>query len=483
MIKNFQQLIILFPLLILGLTIVILILTTSFNFKKKIYSYIITIISLNISILSLFFIKKNNIFYHNFLIIMDNYSIFYIFLILISSLITSIISFLYLKKYTSYYDEFYILLLISTIGAIFLSISNNFISFFIGLKIISIPIFGMMNYIFKKKNSLNTSIKYIILSTISSSLILFGIALIYSKTGNLSFEEIKNILFIYDINHNKIFLMGIGMIISGISFYLSLVPFHYWTIDVYKNSPTSLIIFISTVSKIAIFSVATRIFYLINNTSIKIIFSLFAILSIILGNLLAYKQKNIKKMLGYSSISHMGYIIINFITINNDLISIESINLCIFSYIISNLILFSIITIISNYYNIKNKNKMSFYKGLFWKQPILAISFSIALFSLSSFPLTIGFISKFYILFLCIKNKLWYIIFSIFLGHIIGISYYLRIIINIYYPINNNLLKKINKNKYCKFNEILIFIISLFILIFGLYPQPLINISKYSIFY
>ncbi|QJC29209.1 NADH-quinone oxidoreductase subunit N [Enterobacteriaceae endosymbiont of Plateumaris rustica] len=493
--KNF---IILLPLIIMILTIILTLISISIK-RNNFIHLIITISGLSFTLISIL----HNMYYNinvigNTLFIVDNYSYFYSIILLITSIITCIIAYPWLSNYYYHKDEFYLLILISSIGGIVLTIANNFISMLVGIELISIPIFGLIGYDFKLKNSLEATIKYTILSSVASSFFILGISLIYIDYGNLNFTYISK-YYLFNSTINNISILGLVLILVSIGFKLSLVPFHLWTPDIYQGSPTIVAMFLSTFSKISIFTSFVRLLLHITNIASNklILFNLLILIStisIIFGNFLALSQNNIKRLLGYSSIAHLGYMLIiliyNIIFPNNILFSLEAMGIYSIAYILNNIGIFSVISILSNL-NIQQYKKYSdhlhFYRGLFWYDPILSFIMTIMFLSLAGIPITLGFISKFYLISLIIKMKLWYFAFIVILGSAAGLYYYLRVIINLYLnpynklytsvPLNNLNIKKIF---FCKY---LILLLTIITVLLGVYPEFIIQIVKKSILF
>lgn len=488
MIMQNQYFIGLLPFLMIIFTILILI--TFITWKRiHVISFIFTLSSLILSLISTILVISYtpiNIFS---LLQIDNYSVIYTILIIFSALSSCIFSFPVLERYKTNKEEFYILILISTLGGIILLSSVHIIPFIIGIEMISLPLIGLMGYYFNSQYSLEATIKYSILSSVAFSFIIFGMVLIYSFFGDLSFLVFQK-MFMY-----KVYLLPIlsfSMIIIGILFKLSIFPFHLWTPDVYQGSSFPVIFILSTISKISIFC---SFFKIINsilniNESILIILSITAFLSIFLGNTMAITQKNIKRLLGYSSISHFGYLLIIFInTKGNNYFSLDTMGFYIINYLLSNIVVLGILNIIYHYINNDNKNIFNinypdikfFYQGLFWYHPFFAIGLTVSLLSLAGIPPTLGFFSKIYILLMALKEKSFIFIFIIILSSIISMYFYLKIIISLYLkPVNNNLEKRelFQPNWSYQLNKLLIYISVVLIFIFGIYPTPLIKILQ-----
>ena len=218
------------------------------------------------------------------------------------------LSYDYIKQLEGAREEYYIILLTSTLGASLLAVANHFILFFLGLETLSISLYVLIAFQKSKDNSIEAGIKYLILASVSSAFLLFGMALIYTSFGTMQFSGILSAL-TGNSQLSTLVLTGFGMMMVGIGFKLALVPFHMWTPDVYQGAPAPIAAYIATVSKGAVMAILIRFFFNIrgfDNKTLFIIISAIAILSMFIGNLLAIRQKNIKRLLAYSSIANMG---------------------------------------------------------------------------------------------------------------------------------------------------------------------------------
>ncbi|QJC36644.1 NADH-quinone oxidoreductase subunit NuoN [Enterobacteriaceae endosymbiont of Donacia simplex] len=481
----------LMPLIIIITLLIFLLIKISFK-RKNLISLIITIFGFILIIISILYTKNNN-FPINYLFLNDTYSIFYIIILICNNIITCLISYKWLSTLKYNKDEFYVLIIISTLGSIVLINSNNFISMFLGIELISIPIIGLISYNIKSKYSLEASIKYAILSIIASSFMILGISFIYLDNGSLNFTFLLNHFLIYNkFLINYLTIIGFCLIISSLLFKLSIVPFHFWTSDVYQGAPTIVTLFLTTFNKSSIFIFLVKFliyFSQINNSKnfLYKILILLSILSIIFGNFMGIKTKNnIKRLLAYSSIAHIGYMLTILIynqKYTKHIFSLEIMGIYIISYIINNLVILGIISLFTNLnYQEKNTDKLYYYRGLFWYDPIITFILTIMLFSLAGIPLTIGFISKFYLIALSIKSKIWYLTTFIILGSSIGLYYYLRFIIILYLipsKINKNwYIVKIQNKKYYFFIKNLFLLLTITTIILGIYPELIIKCIK-----
>ncbi|ABF14324.1 NADH-quinone oxidoreductase subunit NuoN [Candidatus Palibaumannia cicadellinicola] len=470
------------PLLIIGFTIILILLSIAWQRNHFMHASL-TVVGLLLAIFSLFFVVHGSIANFTTLIHVDSFSIFYTGLVLIASLATSTLSYTWLSNNKDYKpDEFYILLLISTMGGILLTCAHHLTALFLGIELMSLPLLGMVGYTYRKKKVLEACIKYTIISSVASSFLLFGIALVYAVTGQLSFIGISNYA-LNEINYPLMLLAGLGMMIVGISFKLSLVPFHLWTPDIYQGAPTPVSTYLATVSKIAIFASLMRLFfYAPFNThyEVKLLLCIIAICSMFIGNLMALSQNNLFRILGYSSTAHFGYLLVSWLVIQNVLV-LETVGLYLFGYLLANLGVFGVISIMSNVSK-KDTDLIGYYRGLFWYQPMLSVVMTVMMLSLAGIPMTLGFIGKFYIITLGINNNLKLLTILLLISTMISMLYYLRIVVSLYlYP-----AEKLHTNTYIQYNwaltsrGIMVLISSLLVLLLGLYPQPLINIVQWA---
>ncbi|MFZ2169928.1 MAG: NADH-quinone oxidoreductase subunit N, partial [Methylococcaceae bacterium] len=349
------------------------------------------------------------------LIRVDAYTLFFMALLLSAGLAVMGFCYDYFKDREGENEELLLLLLTALLGASVLVASSHFAAFFMGLEMLSISLFVLIGYPLRQTRPLEAAIKYLILSGVSSAFLLMGMALIYAQSGELSFSGIGHFIASQPAM-NTMILSGIIFIVGGLGFKLSLAPFHLWTPDVYQGAPAPITAFIATVSKGAVFVLLLRFFISTGSyayTPLLAVFSVIAVLSILGGNLLALLQNNVKRMLAYSSIAHMGYLLVAFIaggSIAPSLAS-EAVIFYLVAYFITTLGAFGVVSVLSTYQT--EAGDISFYRGLFWRQPLLAATFTLMLLSLAGIPLTAGFIGKFYIFTSGADARLWGLLLAI----------------------------------------------------------------------
>ena len=249
------------------------------------------------------------------LFVLDALSALFIALLAFSAMGVAIMSFAYFHKLADARDEFQLLLSLATLGAITLVSSAHFITVVIGLEMLSMALYGMIAYPIHSgawaAKSLESAIKYLVLSAVASATMLFGMALIYAATGSLGFLDIS-------VSTGSLFYLGLLMLFVGAAFKLSLVPFHLWTPDVYQGGPLPAVAFLATLGKVAVAVFAIRLFSQPQIGQLPVVTSVIALVaaaSILVGNLLALRQTNLKRLLAYSSIAHMGYLLVAVLSI------------------------------------------------------------------------------------------------------------------------------------------------------------------------
>ncbi|KAH8269094.1 hypothetical protein KR044_008349, partial [Drosophila immigrans] len=331
-------------------------------------------------------------------------------------------------------EEFYLLVLIAAMGGILLASANHLASLFIGIELISLPLFGLVGYAYRQKRPLEAAIKYMLLSAAASSFLLFGMALLYAESGDLSLAGLGKSLQ-ENMMHQPLILAGMGMMIVGLGFKLSLVPFQLWTPDVYQGAPAPVSTFLATASKIAIFAVVMRLFLYApaaDNEALRMVLSIIAFCSILFGNLMAISQTNIKRLLGYSSIAHLGYLLVALIAVQTHQLSLETAGVYLAGYLFSSLGAFGVVSLMSSPYRGPDADSLFSYRGLFWHKPILSAVMTVMMLSLAGIPMTLGFIGKFFVIAMGVSAHLWWLTGAVVVGSAIGLYYYLRVTVSLF---------------------------------------------------
>lgn len=413
------------PLMIITVAPIIIMLTVAVR-RAVMVIYGFSLLAFTLAFLSLYYVIPIMPHQVSSLLVLDRLTVIVSGVILLSSIVVTVFSRDYLLSQESEKEEYFIILFIATLGALLLVSAINFVTLFLGLETLSISLYILISYRRISDQCIEAGVKYLVLASVSSAFLLFGMGLIYMDTGSLAFSQIGQWISASAYT-DPLLLTGFGMMIVGLGFKLALVPFHMWTPDIYQGAPSPVATYIATVSKGAVMMVFLRFFYVIDgyhHDSFVQIITIIALLSMFTGNLLAIRQQNVKRILAYSSISNMGYLLVTLLVGGEN--GIQSAIFYIISYLITTLGAFGIVVLLST----KNHEAemLADYKGLFWKHPWMAFVFTLALLSLAGIPLTAGFMAKFYLVFAGINASLWLLIICLIVNSIIGLYYYLRII-------------------------------------------------------
>ena len=373
-------------------------------------------------------IGLNEIKLFNESVIIDYFSSFMKIITLIAAFLVLMVSSNYLKSLKIFNIEYPILILSSVLGMMIMISSNDLIVFYMGLELQSLALYVLASFNRDQIKSSEAGLKYFVLSALSSGLLLYGCSLIYGFTGSTNFDEIAN-----QLNSNEYALtFGIVFILVGLAFKISAVPFHMWAPDVYEGSPTSVTLFFTMVPKVAALTVFIRFLYvpflnLIDQWQMILIF--LSIASMVFGAVAAIGQKNLKRLIAYSSIGHVGYALAGLATGSNE--GIQSSIIYIIIYILMNFGLFSCLLMLKRnniYYE-----EIDDLSGLSKNHPLLSLSLLIILFSLAGIPPLAGFFAKFYVFKSVLEQSMFFLAIIGLLSTVVAAFYYLRLIKIMYF--------------------------------------------------
>jgi len=347
---------------------------------------------------------------------------------LLGAFLVLVISPTYLKTFMIYKIEYPVLILSSVLGMMVMISSNDLIVFYMGLELQSLALYVLATFNRDQIKSSEAGLKYFVLSALSSGLLLYGCSLIYGFSGSTNFNVISN-----QLNTDEYVLtFGIVFILVGLAFKISAVPFHMWAPDVYEGSPTSVTLFFTMVPKVAALTVFVRFLYvpflnLIDQWQMIIVF--LSIASMLFGAIAAIGQTNIKRLVAYSSIGHIGYTLAGLATGSNE--GIQSSIIYISIYVIMNLALFSCLLMLKR--NDQYYEEIDDLSGLSKNHPLLSLSLLVILFSLAGIPPLAGFFAKFYVFKAVIEQSMYFLAIVGLLSTVVAAFYYLRIIKIIYF--------------------------------------------------
>ena len=324
-------------------------------------------------------------------------------------------------------EEFHLLVLLATLGAAVLVASVHYASLLLGLETLSVALFALAAYPVFRERPLEAGVKYLILAGVSVAFLLFGAGLIYARTGALGFGAVQQALVATPADPFTV--IGLLLVIAGVAFKLSLVPFHLWTPDVYEGAPPPVTAFLATISKGAAFVLVLRYLLATDAYAAPAVvagLTLVGVITMLVGNLLALLQSDIKRILAYSSMAHMGYLLVPLM--GGGALAVETAGYYLVAYFLMNLAAFGVVTLVDAEGE-GGAHTLERYRGLMWRRPWLATVLASSLFALAGLPLTVGFIAKFYLFVAGLEAGLWLLLAALIVGSAIGLFYYLRVIV------------------------------------------------------
>ncbi len=447
-------------LIILSSLGIITLFSEMLNFRKALQPLIM--LGLAAALVTDILAWNTNGHYYNEMMIVDNYAVAFTGLLIIITLLWFILSPEFFHEPTSRVDHF-ALIIFALIGGQLLTSYNNLLMLFLGIEILSIPMYILAG---SKKSDLSSneaSLKYFLMGAFATGFLLFGIALIYGVSGSFHLQNIAQ--FVAGQGSLPVMLVaGVIMMMIGLAFKVSAVPFHFWTPDVYTGSPTVITAFMSTVVKSAAFAGFFRLFFTCFNSSsatwANTIWVL-AALTIMIGNVTAVYQTSFKRMLAYSSIAHAGYMLLAILALNS--YAQSSILFYATAYSISSITSFAILLVVSH---VTKNDSIDSFNGLAKRNPFLAFITVVSMLSLAGIPPVAGFFAKYYIFTAALQQHYTWLVIIAVLGSLIGVFYYFRIIVALFKPATEGTIIPVNT----VFKTLLI-VTTLATLMLGIMPQ------------
>ncbi len=401
-----------------------------YNFKKALLPMILLGLLAVIGINTMEW--NTNIHYYNDMLYFDNWAVSFTNLILAVSILVFLLSGQYFKKNTDHLEDNYSIIIFTIIGAILMVSYSNLAMLFIGIETLSISLYILAG---SKKTSLasnEASLKYFLMGSFATGFLLFGIVLLYGASGTFHLHGIKDYVIENHASLPTIFYVGILLMMVGLAFKISIVPFHFWTADVYEGSPTLITAFMATVVKIAGFAAFLRLFFTCFSSITEHfvpILCILAVLTMFLGNITAVYQNNFKRMLAFSSISHAGYMLLAIIALKES--SFIAILLYTAAYSVATITAFAVLLMIKAAH--QENDSIDTFNGLAKRSPFMAFTLTIAMLSLAGIPITGGFFAKYYLFANTISaGYTWLVVLAVF-NSAIGVYYYFKVIIAAYF--------------------------------------------------
>ena len=397
-----------------------------------------------------------------------------------------LISYGYLERREEHPHDYYTLLLLATLGGAVLVASTHFASFFLGLEVLSVSLYTLIAYPRLRAGFIEAGVKYLVLAAATAAFLLFGMALVYAELGTMSLNAFAHLHVTGGgPAETSLLIGGLALIIVGIGFKLGVVPFHMWTPDVYQGAPAPVTAFVATVSKGAMVALLLRYFRQVSLTphdTVWLIFAIIAAASMIAGNLLALLQANVKRLLAYSSIAHLGYILVAFLAVGRRRRSPWA----------------------STWWPTSSprwgpsassgalrgrgprRRRIDDYRGLGARRPLLAATFAVSLFSLAGIPLTAGFLGKFYVVTAGAGSQLWWLLIVLVASSTIGLYYYTRIVVAMYVQQPADELSVSGPGGSLtlagsRAGDLVLVVVTGLVLFLGIYPSPLIRLLEHVV--
>jgi NADH-quinone oxidoreductase subunit N len=381
----------------------------------------------------------------------------------------------YIQQRNMFRGEFYALTLFSVVGMMIMVSGESMLTLYVGLELLSLSLYALIALDRDNAKATEAAMKYFVLGALASGMLLYGMSMIYGMTGSLNITEISSALIGADQLHS-VLILGLVFIVSGLAFKLGAVPFQMWVPDVYEGSPTAITMLISSVPKLAAFAFVIRLLVqALPSLAIdwQQMLMFMAVLSIIIGNITAIAQTNLKRMLAYSTISHVGFMMYGLMSASTN--GFVYAMFYIVSYVLMTLAGFGMILLLSR--KGFEADKIDDFKGLNQRSPWHAFLMLIVMFSMAGVPPTLGFYAKFTVLQAALQaGYLWLAVFAVLMA-VIGAFYYLRVIKVMYFdePVDHNPIEApIDMRIVLGFN-------ALALLVIGLMPEKLMEICIYAI--
>ncbi|MDD3266038.1 MAG: NADH-quinone oxidoreductase subunit NuoN [Burkholderiales bacterium] len=461
------------PEIFMALMTIIILLVDAFSAKKSVITVLTLLTLIGCFVLQIHVSSPSTQLTFNDMFILDS-------LATGTKLFTYILSFvavIYVRRYIIDKEinpgEFYAILLFAILGMMVMISADNMIVLYVGLELLSLALYGLIALQRDNVKATESAMKFFILGALASGILLYGISFIYGATGgNLQLELIvRSMLASQEQGISPLLTFGLAFVVAGLVFKLGLVPFHMWIPDVYEGSPLAVTTMIGSLTKIA--AVVFMIRFLVGGLVLlsmywTIMLLVLAMLSLFFGNIIAIAQTNIKRMLGYSTISHMGFVALGFIVVSVD--GITSTLFYVITYSITALATFGILTALSkDGFECESIDDL---KGLSSSHPVYAFLLMLTMFSMAGIPPLVGFYAKFKILAALVNTGLtWVAVFAVIMS-LIGAFYYIRVVKAMYF---DEKVKDIQVANICVGTKVLLVLNTLMLLVIGIFPSYLID--------
>ena len=368
--------------------------------------------------------------------------------------------------------EFFILMLSSLLGMYYMISAGDFLMFYLGLELSALPIAALVAYETSKRKSAEAGIKFILSAALASGTSLFGVSLLYATTGTIYFEEIASV-----ITYSNLSLLGFVFFFSGLAFKISLVPFHFWTADVYEGAPIGVASYLSVISKGSAVMILMIILFTVMKPFDMVTHKMLYIVSLatmFIGNLFALRQQNMKRFLAFSSIAQAGFILLGLMS--NDQLGVSTVVYFVAIYVFTNLAAFGVVQSISFQ---TGKENIDDYEGLYRTNPKLSLVMMLALFSLAGIPPVAGFFGKFFLFTAAASQGLYFLVFLAVVNVTISLYYYLLVIRAMFLRKSDKAIPYFKSGLYMKLGLVIAVVGVLFVGLYSPIYEYIFEISKF----
>jgi NADH-quinone oxidoreductase subunit N len=364
--------------------------------------------------------------------------------------------------------EVFVLMLFALLGMQVMITGNNFLTLYLGLELMSLSLYALVASRRDHAQSTEAAMKYFVLGALASGMLLYGMSMIYGTTGSLDLGQVAHAI---DTRHSNpaLLMLGLVFVVAGLAFKLAVVPFHMWVPDVYEGAPTPVTVLIGTAPKIAAFAMALRLLSQgLQGASFdwQGMLIVLSVLSMVLGNLIAISQTNIKRMLAYSTIANMGYMLLGFLTANR--YGFSAAMFYVVTYALTSLASFGIVMLLSR--QGFESDRLDDFKGLNQRSPWWAFMMLLVMFSLAGLPPTVGFYAKFMVIEAAVNDGFVWLAVIAVMTSLIGAFYYLRIVKLMYFDDPVETLPIVVRGD----TQLVLSVNGLLLLVLGILPQQLI---------
>lgn len=464
-------------ILVLGFALLVMVAEPFLSERRKELNFYFTLTGLAAALAASFWLWNSPASNFGGMALSDNFATFFRLIFLVGTLLTVLVSKNYLSSERFANGEYYALILFSTLGMMFMAGSLDLIVIFLGLEVMSIPLYILSGFRKSDLRSNEAGMKYFLIGAFASAFFLYGIALIYGATGTTQLQEIFNQLPTLTGSRHFLILAGSALLAVGFGFKVAAAPFHMWAPDVYEGAPTVVTAFMSVGPKAAGFAALLRTFILFlgdYKADLSAVFWILAVLTMTTGNVLALVQPNIKRMLAYSSIAHAGYVLVAFVAGGPQ--GVSSALFYLLAYTVMNIGTFAVVLAVEAK---EGSNQIADYRGLSNRHPYLAAAMTIFMLSLTGIPPTAGFTGKLYIFSAAVAAGQIPLVVIAVLNSLISVYYYLGIVVAMY--MHPAPVAEKNQNFYTLPLMLVLIVTVLGTLQLGIFPQIALKLASESL--